>query len=69
MTKYEMLYGVKADHFPNERENVKEKLKLATLRRAIVYSEPYSFEQQKELHEINQAIEWARKILQDVEDG
>ena len=67
MSKYEMLYGVTVDHFPNEKENVKEKLRLATIRRAIVYSEPYSFENQTELHEINQSIAWAEKILRDIE--
>lgn len=67
MTKYEILYGVTVDHFPNEKENVLEKLRLATLMRNEVYKQPYNFEQQTELHELNQSIEWCRKILSDIE--
>ena len=68
MTKYELLYGVKVDHFPNEKENVKEKLRLAMDRRMEVYGKPYSYEQQLELHEINEAIRWAEKILKDIDE-
>jgi hypothetical protein len=68
MTKYEILYGVTVDEFPNERENVKKKLRLARGRRAKVYKKAYSFEQQTELHEINEAIRWAEKILRDIDE-
>ena len=68
MTKYELLYGVKVDDFPNESENVRRKLKLAMNRRMEVYAKPYSDEQQLELHEINEAIRWAEKILRDIDD-
>ena len=68
MTKYELLYGVTVDDFPNEHENVRRKLKLAMNRRMEVYAKPYSDEQQLELHEINEAIRWAEKILKDIDD-
>ena len=68
MTKYEILYGVTVDHFPNEKENVQEKLRLATIKASEIWDRPYSFEQQTELHEVNQSIEWCRKILKDIEE-
>ena len=37
-------------------------------RRMEVYAKPYSDEQQLELHEINEAIRWAEKILKDIDD-
>lgn len=67
MTKYEKLYGVTVDHFPNEKENVKEKLRLAYLKRIEVHVRPYSYPQQVELHSITEAITWAEKILKDIE--
>lgn len=69
MTKYEMLYGVKVDHFPNEKQNVEEKLSLAVSRYSYVYinHEP-SEEKEVLLHEINQAIKWCEKILRDIND-
>ena len=68
MTKYEKIYGVTVDHFPNEKENVEEKLKLAMKQLCVVMgvNKLYSYENQCELHEINQAIMWCRKILNDI---
>tara|TARA_R110000772_G_scaffold5454_8_gene19538 strand:+ start:6241 stop:6450 length:210 start_codon:yes stop_codon:yes gene_type:complete len=66
MTKYEKLYGVTVDQFPNERENVEKKLHLATKKRGEIWLNAYSYEQQVELHELTQAIEWCRKILKDI---
>lgn len=69
MTKYEILYGVTVDHFPNEKENVKEKLALATERYAQVYMHHApSEERDSMLHEIAQAIKWAEKILRDIDE-
>ena len=70
MTKYEILYGVKVSHFPNEKENVKEKLRLATERAGEFMKKnlEYSYENQCKLHELNQAVEWAKKILKDIEE-
>ena len=68
MTKYELLYGVTVDHFPNERENVREKLDLATKRYVEVNREPYSEEQQQRLHKIWEAVRWADKILKDIDN-
>lgn len=67
MTKYEKIYGVTVDHFPNEKENVKEKLRLARYMANKIRGKVYSYEQQCELHEANQAVEWAEKILIDIE--
>ena len=69
MTKYEELYGVPVDFFPNEKENVKEKLRLATKRAGEFHSLklPYTYENQCKLHELNQAISWCKKILDDIE--
>ena len=41
---------------------------MAMNRRMEVYAKPYSDEQQLELHEINEAIRWAEKILKDIDD-
>ena len=69
MTKYELLYGVTVDHFPNEKENVKEKLELATKRYADVYMhDPPSEQKDYLLYELNEAIKWASKILRDIEE-
>jgi hypothetical protein len=70
-TKYEQLYGVTVDHFPNERKNVKEKLRLAINKRNEFYKEDreYTFENQIVLHEINQAISWCEKILKDIDNA
>ncbi len=72
MTKYEKLYGVKVDAFPNEEDNVKKKLKLATEKRATYYGwkrvQKLTFEEECELNEIEQAIAWAEKILEDISD-
>lgn len=68
MTKYEQIYGVTVDHFPNEKENVQEKLRLAKEMQKIFYlTPPKTFEEQQLLHEIEQAITWAEKILRDIE--
>ena len=71
MTKYEILYGVPISHFPNEEENVREKLRLANEQVGIFLKadKPYTYETQCELHELNQAVAWARKILQDIEEN
>ena len=69
MTKYMKLYGVEVTHFPNEKENVTEKLKLARIKASELWDRPYSYEKEVELHEINQSIEWCRKILNDIEDN
>lgn len=70
MTKYEILYGVTVDHFPNEEANVREKLRLANGQVAMFMAanKAYSYESQCELHELNQAVNWARKILADIEE-
>ena len=70
MTKYEILYGVTVDHFPNERENVEEKLRLAKERRNEMWLKglPKTFEEEETLHELNQAIAWAEKILRDISE-
>lgn len=68
MTKYELLYGVTVDHFPNEKENVQEKLRLAMIKQYEHKDKPYTYENRKELHEIAQAVDWARKILRDIDD-
>lgn len=67
-TKYDLLYGVGVEHFPNERENVKEKLRLATMRRNELYMQPYSEQREIDMFEVNQAITWAEKILRDIDD-
>ena len=71
MTKYMKLYGVEVDHFPNEKENVKEKLRLATLSLNKHNKEhpEYTYENQCSKHEMQQAINWARKILSDIENN
>ena len=69
MTKYEILYGVPVSYFPNEEQNVREKLRLATEELAK-YSKGvsgYVYEEQLIIHEYNQAISWCRKILEDIE--
>jgi len=69
MTKYEKLYGVTVDHFPNEKENVKEKLRLARKQYNKIMSEGIeSYEDEVALHEAWQAVKWAEKILQDIEE-
>ena len=66
-TKYELLYGVTVDRFPNEKENVSNKLQLALGRRMdYELKKPLSYEEECELHEINQAIRWCTKILKDI---
>ena len=64
MTKYEELYGVKVDDFPNEEANVRKKLKLVTDKISEL-----DYEYQLKLHELNQAKVWCRKILEDIEDN
>lgn len=66
MTKYELLYGVTIEEFPNERENVKKKLRLAMEQRAKTYKLPYSFDNNVILHAQTEAIEWCNKILKDI---
>ena len=68
-TKYEKLYGVKVNHFPNERENIKEKLKLVSKKLNEIHSQhkPYTYENQCEIHELTQAYTWCKKILEDIE--
>ena len=68
MTKYEQLYGYTVSHFPNELENVKEKLRLARIKSVVLNDEPYTYENQVKTHEINQAIQWCEKILKDIEE-
>lgn len=69
MTKYELLYGVTVDSFPNERENVKRKLFLAEQRYAAVYMNMEPGEKKDQLlHELNEAIKWANKILRDIHE-
>ena len=71
MTKYEILYGVTVSHFPNEEENVREKLRLvqSQMARFATEKKEYNYENQCALHELNQAQEWCRKILSDIEDN
>ena len=68
MTKYEILYGVPVSYFPHEEENVREKLRLATEMIGKIYEmkKPYNYENSCELHELEQAQAWARKILRDI---
>ena len=71
MTKYEKLYGKPVEHFPNERENVKEKLRLVNIKltehyRKIAHS--YDYGDQVKLHELSQAKQWCEKILEDIDD-
>ena len=68
MTKYEILYGFTVDHFPNEKENVEEKLRLATKQLGLfmALNKPLTYDNQCELHELNQAIMWCRKILEEI---
>lgn len=70
MTKYEKIYGVTVDHFPNEKDNVREKLRLAMEMRnkIILENRPYSYENECEMAEINQAITWCEKILKDIDE-
>ena len=69
MTKYEELYGIPVEEFPNERENVEKKLELVKeqISTFILANKPYTYENRLELHELNQAQEWCKKILQDIE--
>ena len=67
-TKYEILYGVPVDYFPNEEENVRDKLRLATSQ-LINFEQnnpEYTYENQCIIHEYNNAISWCRKILEDI---
>ena len=69
MTKYEILYGVPVSHFPHEEENVREKLRLVMLKIGEFHTSghPHTYENQCELHELNEASAWCRKILNDIE--
>ena len=68
MTKYEILYGVPVSYFPNEEANVREKLRLVNVQIIIhmAMNKGYTYEAQCELHELNQAASWCRKILEDI---
>ena len=70
MTKYEILYGKPISHFPNEENNVREKLRLVTIEIGKIYDmkKPYTYENSCEMHELEQAKAWCRKILEDIED-
>ena len=71
MTKYEKLYGVSVSHFLNEEANVKEKLRLANIQMTKLMvkmaGEKYDYERECEVHELNQAIVWCRKILENID--
>ena len=69
MTKYEKLYGHTVEHFPNEESNVREKLRLAREQLAKTNNLAYTYENQCYIHELNKAVEWCTKILEDIEDG
>ena len=70
MTKYEILYSKPISHFPNELQNVREKLRLVTEKIGDFHSSklPHTYENQCVLHELTQAEAWARKILRDIEE-
>ena len=70
MTKYEILYGYPIGHFPNEKENVVEKLRLVKEKIGKFHTSnlPHTYENQCVLHELTQAEAWARKILKDIEE-
>ncbi len=69
MTKYEKLYGVGITHFPNEKENVKEKLRLSKAKMYEYYLNPPTTHEDKLLEfEVKQAVQWCEKILGDIDE-
>lgn len=67
MTKTERLYGVKPEKYREKQESLcKEKIRDAQILLAELRMQPYSIELEERYIEIEDAIKWNRKLLDEL---